>query len=164
MVDVFTPEQRSAVMSKIRSSGTTPENKLHLMVRSIIGHRWRIDLNDKDLPGKPDLVVPSLHLVVFADGCFYHQCPKHGRIPDSNREYWEPKLRRNVARDRANRRRLRALGYSVWRVWEHDLRSKAAMARTHRHLTSRLTRRIDDARSGRVTPKRPAAPWRRTSS
>jgi DNA mismatch endonuclease (patch repair protein) len=92
MADVFTPEQRSEIMSRIRSSGTTPEARLCASVREALGGRWRIDRNVRTLPGQPDVVVAGLHLAIFADGCFYHGCPEHGHMPKSNVDYWLPKL------------------------------------------------------------------------
>lgn len=145
MADIFTPEKRSEIQSRIRSSGTKPEDVLYAAIRSILGPRWRIDRNVTELPGQPDILIPSLRLVIFADGCFYHCCPKHGRRPKTNGRYWWPKLKRNVLRDAANRRRLRALGYSVWRFWEHDLKGRA-MARTYCRLERRLQKRAANAR------------------
>jgi DNA mismatch endonuclease (patch repair protein) len=101
MADKHTPEQRSANMARIRSSGTTPEQRLYLAVRDALGYRWRIDRNIRALPGCPDVVIPSLRLVIFADGCFFHGCPKHYRAPLSNTEYWVPKIAGNIARDKA---------------------------------------------------------------
>lgn len=146
MADVFDKDKRSEVMSRIRSTGTKPEEQLAEFVRDALGPRWRIDRNRSDLPGKPDIVIPSLGLILELDGCFFHQCPRHGRIPDSNREYWQPKLERNVRRDRRNRRRLRAAGWSVWRFWEHDLKSAAARERTVR----RVGRAVRTARAASI--------------
>jgi len=92
MADVFPPEQRSEIMSRIRSSGTTLEARLCASVREALGGRWRIDRNVRTLPGQPDVVVAGLHLAIFADGCFYHGCPEHGHMPKSNVDYWLPKL------------------------------------------------------------------------
>ena len=92
MVDIFDPDKRSQIMSRIRSTGTTPEALLYRLVRLSLGHRWKIRRNARDLPGQPDIVVPTLSLTIFPDGCFFHQCPDHGRIPDTNRSYWETKL------------------------------------------------------------------------
>jgi DNA mismatch endonuclease (patch repair protein) len=63
-----------------------------------------------------------LKLAVFVDGCFWHGCPKHGREPGTNADYWVPKLSRNRMRDREVTRKLRADGVSVVRIWEHDIR------------------------------------------
>jgi DNA mismatch endonuclease (patch repair protein) len=146
MTDVFTPDKRSEVMSKIRSSGTRIEEQLYQAVRDALGYRWRIDRNVGALPGKPDVVVPTLWLAVFVDGCFYHSCPHHGRIPSSNRDYWEPKLRGNVRRDERNRRRLRSLGYHVWRFWEHDFTGRARATATHRRIEGRVTALVAERR------------------
>ncbi len=140
MADIFTKEKRSQIMSRIRSTGTKPEVRLHAMLREILGCRWRIDCHRKDLPGQPDVVVPSLQLAIFADGCFYHCCPKHGHKPKSNRGYWVPKLTRNLRRDAANRRKLRRLGFSVWRFWEHDLKGPN-VERTQGVIQRRLSKR-----------------------
>lgn len=141
MADVFTVTKRSEVMSRIRSSGTKAENTLYALVRECVGSKWRIDRNVTTLPGKPDIVVPGLRIVIFADGCFYHDCPIHGRRPTSNAHYWTPKLRGNVQRDRRNRRKLRLLGYSVWQVWEHALEGTNVL-KTHRLLHGRFERAL----------------------
>ena len=158
MADIFDARKRSEVMSRIRSTGTKPESALYEIVRGILGHRWRIDRNVSGLPGQPDVLVPTLSLAVFADGCFFHCCPQHGRIPDTNREYWAPKLEGNVRRDRRNRERLRTLGYSVWRFWEHDFRAEKVEA-TRRILEGRLRRRVnawrEDGRPSRLYERRP---------
>lgn len=141
MTDIFTRERRSEIMSRIPSNGTIPEERLFEAVRSILGPRWRIDRNVNSLPGRPDIVIPSLKVAVFLDGCFYHRCPVHGRDPKTNREYWVPKLANNVRRDRRNRRALRRMGFSVLRFWEHDLKprtSKIAARRLERELISRI--------------------------
>lgn len=126
-------------MSRIRCCGTIPERRLYAMVRGLLGPRRKITRNLNTLPGRPDILVPSLKLIILADGCFYHCCPKHGHSPKSNVHYWLPKLARNVARDMSNRRMLRRMGFSVWRFWEHDLRGKA-LAKTQRRLQYRLAK------------------------
>jgi DNA mismatch endonuclease (patch repair protein) len=146
MTDIFTPEKRSAIMSRIRSSGTTPEARLCALVREALGGRWRIDTNVRALPGQPDVVVPGLRLVLFADGCFYHGCPEHGHVPKSNAGYWLPKLARNRRRDRASRRALREMGYAVWSLWEHQLAGRR-LARTRLALARRLRARLGLRRS-----------------
>ena len=145
MADVFKPEKRSEIMSRIRSSGTTPESRLCAAVREALGRRWRIDMNVRTLPGQPDVVVPGLRLAIFADGCFYHGCPEHGHTPQSNVDYWLPKLMRNRRRDRASRRALRRMGFAVWRFWEHE-RGGRRMARTQLVLARRLKAWLDHNR------------------
>jgi len=142
VADIFTARQRSKIMSRIRSSGTDPEETLYRLLREVLGKRWRIRRNVRALPGQPDFVIPSLRLAVFMDGCFYHGCPKHGHRPKSNKKYWIPKLARNLARDRASRRALREMGYAVWKFWEHSLKGRR-LHDTHRTLIRRLRERID---------------------
>ena len=142
MPDVFTKEKSSEVMSRIRNKGTTKEKRLLGLVAESLSPEWDIQENVRRLPGVPDILIPSLRLVIFANGCFYHLCPIHGRIPNSNRDYWEPKLIANRRRDIRNRRKLRAMGLSVWQFWEHDLEGRLLL-RTARVLDRRLSRRRD---------------------
>lgn len=121
MADWLTPEQRSRNMAAIRSSGTSPEERLGASLRLRFPRRKIIE-RPRDLPGKPDFYVPGLRLAIFADGCFWHGCPVHGRMPEDNRDYWEPKLARNKARDREAVRALRRSGIRPVRLWEHELR------------------------------------------
>jgi DNA mismatch endonuclease (patch repair protein) len=81
------------------------------------------------------------------DGCYWHGCPVHGRIPKSNVAFWTGKIARNVARDAKVDAELRALGWVVWRVWEHDLRP-ARVSRTRKNLRRRLARLVSSSRSG----------------
>lgn len=103
MADVFTAEKRSEVMARIRSSGTKPEKVMDELLRGLLGESVEF-VCQFNLPGRPDFFVPDLNLAVFVDGCFFHACPIHGRIPDSNSEYWEAKIARNVHRGRSARR------------------------------------------------------------
>lgn len=137
MADIFSKKKRSEIMSRIRCHGTTPERRLYAMIKEILGHRWRVDCNVNSLPGRPDVVIPSLRLIILADGCFYHSCPKHGHLPKTNKQYWVPKLLKNAQRDATFRRQLRALGFSVWRVWEHDLKVRN-VAQIYRRLERKL--------------------------
>ncbi len=141
MTDNHTPEQRSANMARIRSSGTAPEERLYEVVRVALGYRWRIDRNVTTMPGRPDVVVPSLRLVIFADGCFFHGCPAHYRPPLSNSEYWLPKILGNMDRDKSHRSVLETNGWSVWRVWEHEL-TKRAIPETQLTLDHRLAQLV----------------------
>jgi DNA mismatch endonuclease (patch repair protein) len=75
---------------------------------------------------RPDVIFPPARIAVFVDGCFWHRCPDHGTRPKTNAEYWQAKLDRNVARDRANDDALAAAGWRVVRVWEHEDPVRAA--------------------------------------
>ena len=121
MADVLTKKQRSYNMSQIRSRDTRPE----MAVRSIV-HRmgYRFRLHARDLPGKPDIVLPRHEKIIFVHGCYWHmhRC-RYGRvIPATNTEFWQNKRMGNVARDRKNLRKLRRDGWSVLVVWECWLR------------------------------------------
>ncbi|MBX8538332.1 DNA mismatch endonuclease Vsr [Pseudomonas cichorii] len=115
--DVFTPAQRSKVMSKIKGKNTKPE----LIVRSVC-HRmgFRFRLHRKDLPGTPDLVFPKRRLCLFVHGCFWHQHPgcKYAYQPKSRAFFWLPKLQKNVERDHTTKTHLEALGWRVAIIWE----------------------------------------------
>jgi DNA mismatch endonuclease (patch repair protein) len=139
MADIFTTAKRSEIMSRIKSCGTSPEAALHACVREILGGRRRVDKNVRRLPGQPDILIPSLRVAIFADGCFYHSCPRHKHLPKSNESYWTPKLQRNKRRDHANRRALRKMGFMVWSFWEHDLK-KGTLERTALRLQRRLSK------------------------
>src|ERR1044071_1103169 len=119
MADVFTKRKRSLVMAAIRSKGNKDtEIKLAAIFRSNRITGWR---RHQPLPGKPDFIFRRQRLAVFVDGCFWHGCPRHGRNPGTNVDYWSPKLARNKARDKAVSRVLRKEGWRVIRLWEHDL-------------------------------------------
>jgi len=141
MTDIFSKEKRSEIMSHIKSVGLKPEQKLYAIVRNAIGYRWRIEFNNSNIKGKPDIVIPSLFLIIFADGCFFHGCPLHGHLPKSNRQYWKAKLEMNRKRDKNNNKYLRRQGYGVWRIWEHELKGRRA-EETAKRLKRRLSCRI----------------------
>ena len=145
MADILDAQKRSEIMSRIRSVGTTPERRLYAWVRETLDPRWRIDLNTRALPGQPDVFIPSLRVVLFADGCFYHGCPLHGHQPKSNQKYWLPKLARNRKRDSANRKALRAMGCKVWAFWEHGLRGKE-LERTRKNISRRIAELVEEKR------------------
>src|SRR5690349_16360382 len=97
MPDVFTKAKRSRCMSSIRSSGNKDtELKLIVIFRESGIKGWR---RNQGLHGKPDFVFRKERVALFVDGCFWHGCPRHGRTPGSNEDYWGPKLARNKLRD-----------------------------------------------------------------
>jgi DNA mismatch endonuclease (patch repair protein) len=126
-------------MSQIKVSGTRPERVLRQMLKQLTESRMLY--NVRGMPGKPDVVVPALKLAVFVDGCFWHGCPEHGKMPKSHKEYWVPKIVGNMIRDEDNVVELEGLGWTVWRVWEHDLQPGSAF-NTKRRLARRLARLI----------------------
>jgi DNA mismatch endonuclease, patch repair protein len=130
-------------MRSIRSKDTRPEKVLFEAAKLALPRR-KLMLHPSKLIGRPDLYVPSLRLVLFADGCLFHGCRAHCRIPPRNSEYWSRKIERNMARDRRVRRALRAHGYSVWSIWEHDLKAEniARVRRRIERIAARLLRRV----------------------
>ncbi len=122
MVDFLSPSERSERMSRIRSSNTAPEVALRRALHAL-GFRFR--LHRKDLPGKPDIVLPRYKTAIFVHGCFWHRhdgC-KVANTPKSNTEFWTEKFDRNVARDIRAREMLEAKGWKVIVVWECELGS-----------------------------------------
>jgi DNA mismatch endonuclease (patch repair protein) len=117
-------------MQRIRCKDTSPEIIVRQIVRQI-GFASRYRLNNERLPGRPDLVFPKLNKIVFVHGCFWHS---HSgcylaHAPLSRREYWDPKLKRNKRRDRANLRKLKENGWDILVLWECELSDKATVAR-----------------------------------
>ncbi|MBA3353010.1 MAG: DNA mismatch endonuclease Vsr [Blastocatellia bacterium] len=126
MTDIFTRAKRSAVMAKIKSRGNkATEVRLARILREYGVKGWR---RNYPLQGRPDFAFASARVAIFVDGCFWHSCPKHGHRPASNQNYWTPKLARNQRRDRRVSRQLRASGWRVLRVWEHQLAAPATVA------------------------------------
>lgn len=126
MTDVYGPEKRSAIMRRVKGRDTTPEMKVRKALTRL-GARYR--LHRKDLPGKPDVVMPGRKLALFVHGCFWHghDCARGARVPKQNRDYWVAKVGRNVARDARNTEALAAAGWRVETVWECELRDAAAL-------------------------------------
>ena len=119
MSDVFSKVKRSHVMSCIRGRGNKDtELALICIFRKEHITGWR---RHHPLFGNPDFVFPKLRLAVFVDGCFWHSCPLHSTKPKNNAVFWEKKLQGNEVRDRLVSKTLRAQGWRVLRIWEHDL-------------------------------------------
>lgn len=124
MADMMSTEKRSSLMSRIKGKNTRPE----MLVRQGLwraGLRYR--LHDRRLPGRPDLVLPRWHAVVFVHGCFWHQhpgCP-YAAVPATRAEFWQQKLSGNRARDARAHGALLASGWRVAVVWECALRQDA---------------------------------------
>jgi len=138
MPDVFTPEKRSEVMSRIRSRGNKDtELRLMVLMRSagIKGWRRHVMLKEKvrrageksgGVRVRPDFVFRKERVVVFVDGCFWHGCPRCYVRPKQNRKFWDTKVLGNQTRDRKVTRVLRRDGWHVLRLWECALTAKKA--------------------------------------
>ncbi len=128
MADVFTPEKRSQVMSRIRGGNTKPEIALRSMLHRL-GYRFTVNgPKNKTFPGRPDLVLPKFRTVVFVHGCFWHgheRCPDF-RLPATRREWWTAKIEGNIARDLRVQRELQNLGWHVVTIWACALKNASA--------------------------------------
>jgi DNA mismatch endonuclease, patch repair protein len=128
MVDVHSKEQRSRNMAAIRGRDTKPEMIVRRLVHRL-GYRFR--LHRRDLPGRPDLVLPRHRAVIFVHGCFWHQhdC-RYGRVvPVTRAEFWQKKRAENVSRDARNINALTDTGWRVLIVWECWSRDAATLMR-----------------------------------
>jgi len=138
MTDKLTPEERSILMSKIRSKNTKPE----LIVRRFLfskGLRYRI--HDSRYPGSPDIVLPRYKTVILVNGCFWHGHKNcwTAHIPESNSQYLEKKIRRNIERDKENLMLLKKTGWKVIVIWECQLNKKLSRERELDLLIKKLT-------------------------
>ncbi|HEV2175819.1 MAG TPA: very short patch repair endonuclease [Terriglobia bacterium] len=132
-MDTFSREKRSEIMQRVRSArNASTEGVIVSALRSKHIKGWKV--RPPGLAGSPDLFFPKSRVVVFLDGCFWHGCPRCLRLPSSRTEYWKPKIARNQRRDRRMSRLLRAQGYGVLRLWEHEIKNGKGMARLVRRL------------------------------
>lgn len=133
-MDNLSPEDRKKNMSRIRSKGNrSTERKLRgsLVGAGISGFK----LHPSGVLGKPDFVFPEQRLAVFVDGCFWHGCPDCYIRPQTSQGYWDEKLARNRRRDAKVNKELKEAGWSVLRVWEHQLKQPKRVRRmVARHL------------------------------
>ncbi|WP_429534477.1 very short patch repair endonuclease [Pseudomonas silensiensis] len=116
-MDIVDSATRSRMMAAIRGKNTGPE----IVVRRYLhAHGYRFRIHRKDLPGKPDIVMPKLRTCIFVHGCFWHRHPdcKYAYTPKSRLDFWLPKFAKNVERDLATQSALRALGWNVVIIWE----------------------------------------------
>ncbi|MDR2928167.1 MAG: very short patch repair endonuclease [Cytophagaceae bacterium] len=120
-MDIWDKKKRSECMSKIRSKDTKPELALR---KALFARGFRYRVNDKHLPGKPDIVLPKYKTIIFLHGCFWHRhegC-KYAYTPKTNTKFWVDKITSNVERDKVNLQKLTALGWNVLTVWECEIR------------------------------------------
>lgn len=145
MPDVFTKAKRSQVMSRIRGHGNKDtELALIRLFRNLSITGWR---RHRAVFGRPDFVFPRIRAAVFVDGCFWHRCPKHGSMPGSNAAFWRKKFATNKARDQQVTCKLRRSGWSVLRIWEHELAPKNSS-----RLTARIQRFLVVAEFSALSP------------
>lgn len=139
--DIFSKEKRSGIMSKIRSNETKPE----IIIRKYLfskGFRYR--KNDSRYPGKPDIVLPKYKTIIFIHGCFWHghDC-KYGKLPESNRLFWEEKINTNIKRDKKNKAMLIEGGWKVIVVWSCELNNQKKIETRLSALYIEITENIE---------------------
>ena len=137
-MDIWDKEKRSEVMSKIRSKNTRPEMILR---KALFARGFRYRVNDRRLPGTPDIVLPKYRTVIFVHGCFWHGhdgC-KHASTPKTNTVFWVEKIATNKKRDKIHTEQLIAQGWNVLIVWECDIRH---------HFKHDLPKLIDTVEAG----------------
>ena len=155
----MTPEQRFKCMSHNRAKNTGPERLLRLSLWSR-GLRYRV--NDKRLPGRPDIVLPKYRTVIFVHGCFWHghkDC-KYYTVPKTNTEFWMAKVARNQERDQEVWRKLEAKGWSVIIVWECQLK-KANLEETIDRVASEIVRNGESYRAAQEERNKAREEYRR---
>lgn len=121
-MDIYSRKKRSELMSKVRTEDTKPEVIVRQKLHSL-GFRFR--LHPKNLPGKPDIVLPKYRSVIFVHGCFWHHHDNCGKakLPTSNTEFWRTKIFKNVERDYAKSAELIKLGWRVLVIWECETKN-----------------------------------------
>ncbi len=121
IIDTARPSPKSKAVSermrRVRTKRTAVENRARSVLRL---EKVKYKGNVKTLPGSPDLVLKEFDLAIFVNGCFWHGCPRCYTPPKHNRKWWNKKIAGNRRRDRRVTRQLRAQGYSVVHLWEHD--------------------------------------------
>ena len=127
-MDSLSPERRSWNMSRIRAKDTRPERLVRSLLHSL-GYRFR--LNRRDVPGRPDIVLPKYRTAIYVHGCFWH---RHGGCslaytPKTNLEFWSKKFTRNEERDAEVATALKEAGWKQVVIWECETRDEAALAR-----------------------------------
>ena len=126
---------RSELMSRIKSKGNKKTEiafLVELRRQKLTG--WR---RHAKLPGRPDFVFQKAKVAIFLDGCFWHGCPRHFRLPRTRRTFWDAKIKTNKSRDRKNDKLLRSIGWAIIHIWEHDL-TKSRLQRSLSRIKAKI--------------------------
>lgn len=118
MANTITKEQRRKNMQAIKSVSKLEE----IVSKKLWNAGYRFRRNTKGLFGKPDISIKKYKIVIFIDSCFWHQCPQHGNMPKTNREFWEKKLKRNKERDDEVNQYYIERDWHLKRIWEHEVK------------------------------------------
>jgi DNA mismatch endonuclease (patch repair protein) len=121
MTDTLTKKQRSALMARIRGKDTNPERAVR---RFLHKNGLRFRLHPRNLPGRPDIVLPRLRTVIFVHGCFWHRHPGciKTTTPSTRRDFWKTKFRENITRDHRKIAELSAQGWKTLTIWECEVK------------------------------------------
>lgn len=121
MSDIYSKSKRSDIMSKISEKETKPE----ILVRKYLFSKgFRFRKNVKELPGKPDIVLPKYKTVIFIHGCFWHgHTCKRGKLPQTNHQFWQKKIEKNIERDNHNTNELEVKGWNIIIIWQCEIRN-----------------------------------------
>lgn len=137
-MDSVSKNRRSEIMRNVKSK----ETKLEKVLRTALWENGiRYKKNNSSYFGNPDLIISKCKLILFVDSCFWHGCKEHLRMPSSNKDYWEHKIKRNIERDSQVNKYYKDTAWKVLRVWEHNLKSQKDLGK--------LVRRIIHLSSGR---------------
>jgi DNA mismatch endonuclease (patch repair protein) len=131
-VDIMSPQERSSLMSRIKSADTRPELTIRRTLFRL-GYRYRLHV--RKLPGRPDIVFPGRNCVIFVHGCFWHRhCCGRAYKPQTRPQFWKAKFAANISRDRRSIAELNALGWKVFVVWECETDDLNTLRRLVRFL------------------------------
>jgi len=134
--DIYSKWKRSEIMSQISGTETKPE----ILVRKYLFSKgFRFRKNDKRLPGRPDIVLPKYKTVIFIHGCFWHghHC-KAGKLPETNKEFWENKINSNMERDKKNQHKLEKLGWKIIIAWQCKLKNKKVVTKKLKEIEQKI--------------------------
>ena len=142
--------EASRRMAKVRQKGTGAEIALRRELYRR-GLRYRVNFEVLKKPRRvADIAFPGLRIAIFVDGCFWHGCPEHATWPKQNAEFWLKKIEANRHRDADTNERLRRIGWTVLRFWEHEPVPSAADAIASLVITTRSMRRESLASSNQT--------------
>lgn len=120
-MDTVSTQKRSEIMSRVKSNNNT-STELQV-IKLFKDHKIKGWRRKYKIKGKPDIVFLNKKIAIFIDGCFWHGCQKHCRIPETNQDYWKKKIKNNFERDILINEYLRKIGWKVIRIWEHDVKN-----------------------------------------
>ena len=138
VTDNLSPKDRKRTMKSVRGKGTKLEKLFWSFLRDIGLNCWRCNVDE--IIGKPDVVFDSQQVAIFIDGCFWHNCPYcKKKLPKTNREYWERKIKNNSKLAVIYNERLIEQGWKVLRFWEHEVLDRQSHDKIKEKILNSLT-------------------------